>query len=141
MAPVAVSLLGGFSVVTTASIRFPTRKTESLFAFLLLNGQTVDRNRLAGVFWPDMVEDRARRNLSAALWRLKSVIRSIPAILVDVARGSVKLTCEDADVDVFRFRWLVEFLPSLGGEGRETALRDAEALYVPGPRTGGARFR
>ena len=129
MAPVAVSLLGGFSVVTTASIRFPTRKTESLFAFLLLNGQTVDRNRLAGVFWPDMVEDRARRNLSTALWRLKSVIRSIPAILVDVARGSVKLTCKDADVDVFRFRSVVESLPSLGGEGREMALRDAEALY------------
>src|SRR2546428_5593151 len=129
MPSVEVRLLGGFSVVTTAPVRFPARKTESLFAYLLMSGQPVGRNRLAGTFWPDVVEERARRSLSTALWRLKSLTQSIPEIRIDTSGGSVRLRCDTADVDVFRFRSLVESLPSLDGQSRERALREAEDLY------------
>src|SRR5256712_1535036 len=129
MPSVEVRLLGGFSVVTIAPVRFPARKTESLFAYLLMSGQPVGRNRLAGTFWPDVVEERARRSLSTALWRLKSLMQSIPEIRIETSGVSVRLRCDTADVDVFHFRSLVESLPSLDGQSRERALREAEDLY------------
>lgn len=53
---------------------FPTRKVRALFAYLLLHsGQTQPRERLAGLFWGESTADRARHNLSDALWRLRKL--------------------------------------------------------------------
>src|SRR5213594_3295057 len=129
MPPVTVKVLGGFSMVATSPVRFATHKTESLFVYLLLSGQAVSRDRLAGIFWPNATEERARRNLSTALWRLKSVTQSIPEIWIDVSGASVRLRCETVEIDAVRFRSLVESLPGLDGHSRTTAMKEAERLY------------
>src|SRR5438876_768777 len=129
MPPVTVKVLGGFSMVATSPVRFATHKTESLFVYLLLSGQAVSRDRLAGIFWPNATEERARRNLSTALWRLKSVTQSIPEIWIDVSGDSVRLRCETVEIDAVRFRSLVESLPGLDGHSRTTTMAEAERLY------------
>ncbi len=53
----------------------PSRAGRGLFAYLLVNrNQVFTRELLAGRFWPDMEESRARRRLSQGLWQIQSVI-------------------------------------------------------------------
>lgn len=69
-----ICLLGGMRVFTgdTPLPPFPTQKSRSLFAYLLLNRtRTLTRSHLAGVFWGDSPESRARRSLNITLWRLR----------------------------------------------------------------------
>ncbi len=54
---------------------FPTRKARALFAYLVTHrNRTVTRAQLAGIFWGDFSEDRASRNLSTTLWRIRQII-------------------------------------------------------------------
>ncbi|MGC9357339.1 MAG: ATP-binding protein [Anaerolineae bacterium] len=54
---------------------FPTQKVRALFAYLVtFRNRPHPRAVLAGLFWPDMPEERARHNLSDALWRLRRVV-------------------------------------------------------------------
>ena len=58
-----------------ALARFPSRKVRDLFTYLILNRETThSREHLAGVFWGDSDEDRARHSLNTALWRLNGVL-------------------------------------------------------------------
>ncbi len=53
--------------------RIPSRVGRSLFAYLVLHrDQEITRDLLAGVFWPDMPDPRARRRLSQALWQVQT---------------------------------------------------------------------
>jgi DNA-binding SARP family transcriptional activator len=55
--------------------RFPSRKVRDLFAYLALNRQsTHSREHLAGLFWGESDDDRARHSLNTALWRLNGVL-------------------------------------------------------------------
>lgn len=48
---------------------------RALLAFLLLNrAHPQSRNRLAGLFWPNMDETRSRRALTQALWRIRNLL-------------------------------------------------------------------
>jgi DNA-binding SARP family transcriptional activator/predicted ATPase len=48
---------------------------RALLAFLLLNRERPQsRNRLAGLFWPEMDEARSRRALTQALWRIRNLL-------------------------------------------------------------------
>jgi len=71
-----------------------TRSVQSLLAYLLLHRQRLHpREVLAGVFWGDQSEDRARSCLNTALWRLRGVLepRGIPrgTYLVSTPIGEV----------------------------------------------------
>jgi len=75
MSGVIVALLGKFRVETEAGkICFPTRKAESLLACLILHPEGIRRDYLAGLLWPDVEDELARRNLRTTLWRLKRTI-------------------------------------------------------------------
>lgn len=53
----------------------PTRKACSLFAYLVTHRQQAHaRERLAGLFWGDKPEARAKHSLSTALWRIRHAI-------------------------------------------------------------------
>jgi DNA-binding SARP family transcriptional activator len=55
--------------------RFPSRKVRDLFAYLVLQRRTAhSREHLAGLFWGDSDEERARHSLNTALWRLNGVL-------------------------------------------------------------------
>lgn len=56
-----------------------TTKARSLFAYLVLNREaTHSRAVLAGLFWPDMPEEKARRRLRQALWHIARVVNRLP---------------------------------------------------------------
>ncbi len=94
---VRIFLLGGMRVFEGDNLLppFPTQKSRSLFAYLLLTRrQTHTRGRLAGMFWGDSPENRARRSLNTTLWRLR---RILPAAFIltesDVVRLNPSTPC------------------------------------------------
>lgn len=75
---VSVKCFGGFEVRNPegAQVRWPTRKTEELFAYFLCNPeQDVSKWQLADLFWPDMDEERASHNLHNTIYRLKKMLK------------------------------------------------------------------
>ena len=56
-------------------LRLPTPKARDLLAYLILHhDRPLSRDLLAGAFWPDRPDPRARRALSQALWQVRSVL-------------------------------------------------------------------
>jgi DNA-binding SARP family transcriptional activator len=56
-----------------------TRGAEALFSYLILERQRSHaRDTLAGLFWGDMPDDRARNCLNTALWRLRRILEPDP---------------------------------------------------------------
>jgi DNA-binding SARP family transcriptional activator len=50
----------------------PTLKSQSLLAYLVLHrDRAQNRERLAGIFWGDRPERKARRSLTTALWHIR----------------------------------------------------------------------
>src|SRR5947209_7235963 len=55
--------------------RFPSKRVKDLLSFLLLNrGGPQQRERLAGLFWGDLDDQKARHCLNTSLWRLHQVL-------------------------------------------------------------------
>lgn len=73
-----VRLLGTFDLkYKKKPIDISSRSAQSLFACLILNAGTPQRReKLAGLFWPDSLEETARDNLRHALWRLRKALPS-----------------------------------------------------------------
>lgn len=124
MAGVVVSILGKFQVETEAGkLRFPTRKCESLLACLILHPEGMHRNQLASLLWPDVEDELARRNLRTTLWRLKRTINGSPCLRLRSTEGKVNLLHVEAEVDVLRFRDLLQ-------KGHETPQKRFELLKL-----------
>jgi len=68
--------LGNFDIrIDGEPINLPSRKAQSLLAYLVLNmGGKHRREKLAGLLWPDNSEDNARTKLRYALWKLRKTI-------------------------------------------------------------------
>jgi DNA-binding SARP family transcriptional activator len=59
-----------------AVLEFPTRKAKALFGFLVLSpNRLFTRETLAGSFWPEASEERARRSLHTELWRIRRTFK------------------------------------------------------------------
>jgi len=73
-----VRLLGRFDVRRDGkNLAITSRPAQSLFAYLILSaGTSHRREKLAGLLWPDSLEETARDNLRHALWRLRKVLES-----------------------------------------------------------------
>src|SRR6185369_11815324 len=71
-----VRLLGKFEVkYKSKSINIASRPSLSLFAYLILSaGIAHRREKLAGLLWPDSLEETARDNLRHALWRIRKAL-------------------------------------------------------------------
>lgn len=71
-----IRLLGKFEVSRDGKpVTITSRPAQSLFAYLILNAGTSNRReKLAGLMWPDSLEETARDNLRHALWRLRKVL-------------------------------------------------------------------
>jgi predicted ATPase/DNA-binding SARP family transcriptional activator len=78
-----VRLLGTFSVkYKNKVVDVLSRSAQSLFAYLILSAGTAHRReKLAGLFWPDSLEETARDNLRHALWRLRKALQSVSATI------------------------------------------------------------
>src|SRR6266542_6664480 len=73
-----VRLLGKFEVNHSKKpINISSRPAQSLFAYLILNaGTSHRREKLAGMLWPDSLEETARANLRHALWRMRKALET-----------------------------------------------------------------
>lgn len=70
----SVNLLGQPSVkFNDSKIDFPYKKSEALFYYLCVN-KKVSRDEAINVFWADSSEDKARKNLRDALYKIKTSI-------------------------------------------------------------------
>jgi DNA-binding SARP family transcriptional activator len=72
-------LFGGVTLQVGASkpLSFPTKKSKSLLAFLVLSKErTFPRSVLAGQFWPESEAERAQRSLNSEVWRLRAMFKS-----------------------------------------------------------------
>jgi len=71
-----VRLLGTFEVKHKKKpISISSRPAQSLFAYLILTAGTAHRReKLAGMLWPDSLEETARDNLRHALWRIRKAL-------------------------------------------------------------------
>ncbi len=77
MEPLRIHLLGGFLLEQGRRTLppIPSRAARSLFAYLAVNrDRSHTRDLLAGLFWPDLPEAKARRRLSQALWQVQDVL-------------------------------------------------------------------
>ncbi len=73
-----VRLLGSFEITYRKEVvAIPSRPAQSLFAYLILSaGTSHRREKLAGLLWPDSLEETARDNLRHALWRIRKAFPS-----------------------------------------------------------------
>jgi WD40 repeat protein/DNA-binding SARP family transcriptional activator len=71
-----IRLLGQFDIrVDGKRVTIPTRAAQSLLAYLVLTGGTSQRReKLAGMLWPEISEENARKNLRQELWRIRKAI-------------------------------------------------------------------
>jgi DNA-binding SARP family transcriptional activator len=73
-----VRLLGSFEIKHNKKpVSISSRPAQSLFAYLILAaGTSHRREKLAGLLWPDSLEETARDNLRHALWRMRKAFRT-----------------------------------------------------------------
>src|SRR6266511_1762758 len=73
-----VRLLGTFEVkYKKKAVSISSRPAQSLFAYLILSaGTSHRREKLAGLLWPDSLEETARDNLRHALWRIRKALEA-----------------------------------------------------------------
>lgn len=138
MEPLRVHLFGGF-LLERGGVALPpiaSRSGRSLFAYLAINrGRPVQRDLLAGLFWPDLPEGRARRRLSHALWQIQDVVNEGGASHLTVSSGTVAFdTAGPYWLDVEEFDVLFDQLglgrsPALGRAEDVVTLRRAVELY------------
>jgi predicted ATPase/DNA-binding SARP family transcriptional activator len=82
MGMLEVRLLGTFEVRHKKKpINISSRPAQSLFAYLILSAGTAHRReKLAGLLWPDSLEETARDNLRHALWRVRKALQSASSV-------------------------------------------------------------
>ncbi|OLB67391.1 MAG: hypothetical protein AUI10_00230 [Actinobacteria bacterium 13_2_20CM_2_72_6] len=102
----------------------PGFKARSLFAYLLVNRGPHPRVRLAGTFWPDVSDTRARASLRVALFGIRQALDSVGgAAYLAADRLTAGLSADlPMDVDVERFERLFAL-------GDPASLADAVAAY------------
>lgn len=82
----AICLLGRLEIRrgTLLLPPLPTRKTQSLLAYLILHrDRPHSRDQLATLFWSDQGDVRARRSLATALWRIRRLLAADVYLLTD----------------------------------------------------------
>lgn len=73
-----VRLIGNFDIKCEGKpVTISSRAAQSLFAYLILTAGTPHRReKLAGMFWPDATEEKARAYLRHELWRIRKALSS-----------------------------------------------------------------
>src|SRR5215212_1238723 len=73
-----VRLIGKFDIsYNSEPVIISSRVAQSLFAYLILTaGTSHRREKLAGMFWPDVTEEKARAYLRHELWRIRKALAS-----------------------------------------------------------------
>lgn len=121
-----VYLLGGFRVERgKETIRFATRKVESLFAYLILHPEPHVREKLAALLWGDSTDEQARHSLRTALAAIRKELGD-DTLIAD--RESVKINSGfEIWVDAIQLSTL-NSQSSIGNQRSATALYSGDLL-------------
>ena len=84
------------------------RRARALLSWLAVNPGRHHRSRLAGLFWPDVLDASARASLRSAIWALRSALGADFASYLATGRDTVTLAGEGLRVDLREFRRLAE---------------------------------
>ena len=78
-----VRLIGTFAIEYDGRpVTLSSRVAQSLFAYLILTSGTFHRReKLAGMFWPQITEEKARAYLRHELWRIRRTLASADCLL------------------------------------------------------------
>lgn len=128
-AAIEVRLLGGFEVVRdgVAVEGFESAKARAVLAFLALTRAVpTTRERLAGLFWPEQEEERARRNLRQVIYNLRGALGDRGGQILATHTHDVRLSARGVWVDAEAFA--AAAAPALEGADPE-GLAAAVALY------------
>src|SRR5438477_464753 len=120
-----IRLFGSFDAQVSGDPlpRTRTRKEQLLLALLALRpGQTLDRRWLAGLLWPDTLEDGAMANLRRSLTDLRRVLGHDAARLEAPTPRTLRLDAAGAHIDVCEFDLAV-------ARGDTASLERAVELY------------
>jgi DNA-binding SARP family transcriptional activator len=132
MEPLRIHLFGGFLLERGEWALPPiaSRAGRSLFAYLVVNrDRPLQRDLLAGTFWPDLPDSRARRRLSHTLWQIQDVVNTDSSSHLDV-------TTDTLAFDASTPYWLdVEEFDRVTSTGSDRADR------IEGDGLGAARLR
>ncbi len=107
---ISVQLLGGFKLqYQGGEIASLARKPVSVLAYLIMNrDRPQTRDLLAGRFWSDLAEDKARKRLSNALWQIRVALRDLDLEdLVEATTTTVQVSRHwpiEVDVEEFERR-------------------------------------
>ncbi|MDQ7028893.1 MAG: BTAD domain-containing putative transcriptional regulator [Ardenticatenia bacterium] len=108
----AVYVLGTFHVTCHGKpvIDFRSHKVRALLAYVLLEGHpTYQRGELAALFWPELSEEAARRNLRLALHRLRRALGDdVIDRLLEVHRDMILCRPDSVWVDALAFEHHVQ---------------------------------
>ena len=95
-----VRLLGTFEVKDgKKTITIASRPAQSLFAYLILSvGTSHRREKLAGMLWPDSLEETARDNLRHALWRVRKSLPPDPSTTLRAGPKTEYVLADDLSI-------------------------------------------
>jgi DNA-binding SARP family transcriptional activator len=129
-----IGLLGGFELRRDGRVLDPLtlRAARSLFAFLVLNRDRAHtRDLLAGTFWPDFDEPRARRRLSQALWQTQRALGEDDGQRYIIGTADTVRFNPEAEfwLDVDEFTAAIEEADSPDRDAETDALERAVDLY------------
>ena len=88
-ASLELKLLGPLNVIYEQTpINFPTAKARALLAYLIIERNTAHpRRRLTELFWPDTLDDRALRNLTTTVMRIRQALGDNGALILSSAHA------------------------------------------------------
>ena len=135
MGSIEIRLFGGFDVRCGDEPvrRFESQKARGLLAYLAMHrGQTLSREHIAGLLWPEKDESSARRNLRQVLYSLRTAFAEAQ-LTTDLLVGQTQDVGLDPDLDV----WLdvIDFERAIawgldGAEPDSQQLGRAARLYL-----------
>jgi DNA-binding SARP family transcriptional activator/tetratricopeptide (TPR) repeat protein len=101
-----------------------SRRARSLLAWLAAHPGRHPRSRLAGLFWPEVLDASARASLRSAIWALRSAVGPDLGSYLAADRDTVTLAGDDLRVDLREVRRLI----ARGEPEAALALCDGELL-------------
>ena len=85
----------------------PSRRARALLGWLAIHPGRHARSRLAGLFWPDVLEASARASLRSAIWVLRPALGPEFGSYLAADRDTVALSGHDLRVDLRELRELL----------------------------------
>jgi WD40 repeat protein/DNA-binding SARP family transcriptional activator len=113
MTTLALTCLGAFTlrIADQPVSHFPTDKVQALLVYLALEPHAHRREALAALFWPEIGEEYALKNLRSTLYRLRQTIEEVAPGLADrlllANRQTVELAADSVQADVLAFERLL----------------------------------